>query len=122
MRSWIVMAVVLAGLSTGCVTKTEPAAPRFIMVRSVATSKSNMTTVVLARDESVSIKGAGSESLAMGQLMQKLEARGIKKDDPIFIDTRPGTPYAVLAKLISLLQQAGYSNIALVTDKSQKRK
>jgi len=116
MERRILILLVLAALATGCTTTSEPAAPRFIMVRSVATSKCNMTTIVLAKDESLSIKGIKDEPFTVDGLLPKLETMKSKKSDPLFLEAK-GVPYTTVARIINLLQKAGYTNLALVTEK-----
>lgn len=116
MKRGIIRLLVFAALATGCTTTSEPASPRFIMVRSVATSKCNMTTIVLTKDESLSIKGVKDEPFTADGLLPKLETMKSKKNDPLFLEAK-GVPYAAVARIISLLQKAGYTNLALVTEK-----
>lgn len=85
-----------------------------MVLRSVATTKSDVTIVVMTRNESLSVKGI---PVTMNSLMVHLETTGAKKSDPIFLQAETGTPYPAIVKVVDLLQSAGYTNLALVSNK-----
>ncbi|MEI6970441.1 MAG: biopolymer transporter ExbD [bacterium] len=85
----------------------------------MATSQSDMTTIVVRKDQSVTVNG---QSVTAGGLPQKLEAMGIKTTNPIFLQPEPGTPYSAVAKVVQLLQAAGYTNLAVVNNKPSGKK
>lgn len=113
MKYGIILMFALAGLTIGCASPPKTKPKGVIVLRSVATSKSEMTLVVLAKDQSLSVRG---QPVTLNDLVQKLESMGVKRANPLFLQAETGTPYAAVAKVVELLQTAGFTNLALVTD------